>query len=570
MKKLLYFLKPYRGIAITGTVCKFLEAVLELLIPLLMAMLIDNGVAAGDEGYIVRMGLIMLALAVVGAGSAYVCQYLASVTSQGVGTDIRNALFRKINRLEYDQLDRFSTTSLANRVTNDVKDLQYAVAMLIRLVVRVPFLCAGGLVMAFLIHWKLALILVVAMPLFFVVIVVVMRKNARLYRAVQTQLDGLALSAKESLSGARVIRAFSKSDEMSEKFRDKNERYVRIQKKSILVAAFFSPLTTLIINFAIIAILYFGGIQINAGSLTQGEIIAFINYVNMILQALIVLANLVITFTKAAAAAIRVNEVFDTPEREGGTNPVRPRKDLPQIEFDRVVFSYTEGGEPELEDVSFSVAPGETLGIIGGTGSGKTTLVNLLLGMYRPQSGEIRIYGDPLSGLDRKAYLARVGYVPQKATLFSGTVRENLLAGNPGASEEQIARAVEVSQSGEILARMKDGLETEVERGGVNLSGGQKQRLTIARALVKTPHLIVFDDSFSALDYATDLRLRRAVRRHFSCTKIFVSQRVSSIKGADKILVLDAGRAVGFGTHEELLASCETYREIEASQRSLA
>lgn len=570
MKKLLRFLKPYRGIAITGTVFKFIEAVLELLIPLLMAMLIDNGVSAGNEGYIVRMGLLMLALAVVGAGSAYVCQYFASVTSQSVGTDIRNSLFAKINRLEYDQLDQFSTTSLTNRVTNDVKDLQYAVAMLIRLVVRVPFLCAGGLVMAFLINWKLALILVVAMPLFFLVIVVVMKKNARLYRAVQVQLDGLALSTKESLSGARVIRAFSKSDEMSEKFNQKNENYVRIQKKSILVAAFFSPLTTLIINAAVIAILYFGGIQIDAGTLTQGEIIAFINYVNMILQALIVLANLVITFTKASAAAIRVNEVFDTPVREGGSLPVSPKADAPQIVFDRVTFSYSEGGEPEIEDVSFSVGRGETLGIIGGTGSGKTTLVNLLLGMYRPKSGEVKIYGDSLAELDRRAYLQKVGYVPQKATLFSGTVRENLLAGNPGAGEEALSRAVEVSQSKEILARMKDGLETEVERGGVNLSGGQKQRLTIARALVKTPELIVFDDSFSALDYATDLRLRRAVKKHFKCTKIFVSQRVSSIKGADKILVLDGGRAVGFGTHEELLSSCETYREIEASQRSLA
>ena len=569
MKKLLRFLKPYRGIAVTGTLFKFLEAVLEVLIPFLMKLLIDEGVGKGNQPYIVRMGLFMLGLAILGAGSAYVCQYFASVTSQATGTDLRNALFAKINRLEYDQLDRFSPASLTNRVTNDVKDLQYAVAMLIRLVVRVPFLCTGGLVMSFLINWKLALILVVAMPLFFLVIVVVMRKNARLYRAVQSKLDGLALSTKESLSGARVIRAFSKSDEMSQKFNRKNEDYVRIQKKSVRVAAFFSPLTTLIINAATIAILYFGGVQIDHGELSKGDIIAFVNYVNMILQALIVLANLVITFTKASAAAARVNEVLDEPEREAGTRAVLPRADAPQIEFDNVTFSYSEGGEPELDSVSFTLEKGQTLGVIGGTGSGKTTLVHLLLGLYAPRAGEVKIYGQPIRTLDRRAFLQKVGYVPQKAVLFSGTVRENLLAGNPEASAEALDRAIEISQSKEILARMKDGLETPVERGGVNLSGGQKQRLTIARALVRDPDLIVFDDSFSALDYATDLRLRRAIKERFDCAQIFVSQRVSSIRNADKILVLEGGHAVGLGTHEQLLETCETYREIEASQRSL-
>ena len=443
--------------------------------------------------------------------------------------------------------------------------------MLIRLVVRVPFLCLGGLVMAFLLNWRLALILLVSMPLFLAVITVVMKKNARLYRAVQRQLDGLALSAKENLAGARVIRAFSKSDEMSDKFARKNGEYAEIQKKSIRVSAFFSPVTTLIINLAIIAILYFGGVQINVGGLTQGEVIAFLNYVNMILQALIVLANLVITFTKASAAAVRVNEILDVPEPARGELPVTRREDADHLAVKGLVFSYADQGEPELEDINFSLRRGETLGVIGGTGAGKSTLIQLLLGFYAPREGRIEVYGEDLRKLDREDLLRRTGYVPQRAVLFSGTVRDNLLMGNPAADEALVDRAVDDSQSAEILARLPQGLETTVERGGVNLSGGQRQRLTIARALVKKdPDLIIFDDSFSALDYATDLKLRRAVREHYDCTKIFVSQRVSAIRGADRILVLKEGRQVGLGTHDELLAACETYREIDASQRSLS
>ena len=572
MKKLLRFLKPYRGIALTGTACKFLEAVLELILPLLMARLVDIGIkGSGGEPYVVRMGLIMLGLALLGAGAAYVCQYFASVTSQSCGTDLRNELFRKINRLEYGDLDRFSTSSLTNRVTADVKDLQYAVAMLIRLVVRVPFLCIGGLVMAFLLNWKLALILLVATPLFLLVIVYVLRRNSRLYRAVQRQLDGIALASRESLSGARVVRAFSKSDELSRKFAVRNGEYVKTQRRSIRVAAIFSPVTTLIINFAIVAILYFGGIQIDAGGLTQGEIIAFVNYVNMILQALIVLANLVITFTKASAAAVRVNEIFETPDPVPGTLPLTVREDVPHISCENLCFSYTERGEYELDGIDFELKHGETLGIIGGTGAGKSTLIQLLLGFYAPRSGSVRIYGDEVRALRRESLLARTGYVPQKAVLFSGTVRENILLGNPDATEEELRRAVDDSQSREIVDRMKQGLETEVERGGVNLSGGQRQRLTIARALIRRdPDLIIFDDSFSALDYATDLRLRRAVARWKNCTKIFVSQRVSAIRSADRILVLKDGKQVGFGSHEQLLEHCETYREICDSQRSLA
>lgn len=564
------FLKPYRVYCVLGPASKLAEAILELYLPLLMARVIDEGVARGDTGYILRMGGLMLGIVTIGLLCALVCQYVASITSQGFGTGLRSAVFRRIQSFSHAELDRFSTPSLVNRLTNDVNQLQYAVAMLIRLVIRAPFLCIGGIVMAVAIDWRLSLVLVAAIPLFILVMTWIMRKTVPLHRTVQGRLDRLTRVLRETLSGVRVIRAFARTGKEEARFDRAAEEHTDAALRVGRISAILNPGTQLIMNLAILAIVWFGGVRVEAGGMTTGEIIAFINYVNQILLALTVVANLVVTFTRAYASAGRVLEVLETESSiadpaEKGTKPVEPGEAAPVVEFRGVDVSF--GGERALSDISFSVPRGATVGIIGGTGAGKSTLVNLLLRFYDVEQGAVLVDGRdvreyPLADLRKK-----IGFVPQQAELFSGTIAENIRWGDEGADDEAVEKAARMAQADEFIRRQKGGYQAVVERGGANLSGGQKQRLTIARALVRQPEILILDDASSALDYATDAALRRAIRTGTAGMTVFlISQRVSAIRQADCILVLDDGRLAGAGQHEELLKGCEVYRAICSSQ----
>ena len=561
LSRLFPYLKPYRRHCVLGPLFKLIEAVLELYLPLLMARVIDRGVATGDTGYILKMGGVMLGIVTVGLCCALVCQYVASVTSQGFGTGVRNAVFQKIATFSHAELDRFGTPSLINRVTNDVNQLQYAVAMLIRLVIRAPFLCIGGVIMALTIDWRLSLVIVVAIPLFVLIITLVMKATVRLHRLVQRKLDGLTLVLRENLSGVRVIRAFARTEREQRRFADAADEHRDTAIRVGRLSAFLNPATQLIMNAAILAIVWFGGVRVEAGGMTTGEIIAFINYVNQILLALIVVANLVITFTKAYASAGRVLEVLETASSIAGA-AVPPKEDAaaPAVEFDHVSFSYDDG-EDELTDVSFAVPRGAAVGVIGGTGSGKTTLMSLIARFYDVRTGTVRVGGVDVRDYPLDALRGKIGLVPQKAELFTGTVAENIRWGRPDADGEAVRRAAVIAQAAEFIERLPQGYDSPVERGGANFSGGQKQRLTIARAMVREPEILILDDASSALDYATDAALRRAVRQASRAMTVFtVSQR------ADCILVMDDGRLAGVGTHEELLASCGVYQEICRSQ----
>ena len=561
------FLKPYRVYCILGPAAKLAEAVLELYLPLLMAKVIDDGIAKGDTGYILKMGGVMLGIVTVGLLCALVCQYVASVTSQGFGTGLRHAVFRRITSLSHAELDAFGTPSLINRVTSDVNQLQYAVAMLIRLVIRAPFLCVGGIVMAMTIDLRLSLVIIVAIPLFVLIITLVMRKTVPLYRTVQGRLDKLTRVLRENLSGVRVIRAFARTDKEQKRFGGATEEHTAASIRVGKLAALLNPGTQLIMNLAILAIVWFGGLRVEAGGMTTGEIIAFINYVNQILLALIVVANLVITFTKAYASAGRVLEVLETDSSIAGA-AVPPAEDAaaPAVEFDHVSFSYDDG-EDELSDVSFAIPRGATVGVIGGTGSGKTTVMSLIARFYDVRVGAVRVGGADVRDYPLDVLRNKIGMVPQKAELFTGTVAENIRWGRPDADDKAVRRAVAIAQAAEFIERLPQGYDSPVERGGANFSGGQKQRLTIARAMVREPEILILDDASSALDYATDAALRRAVRQASRAMTVFtVSQRVSAVKQADLILVMDDGRLAGAGTHEELLASCEVYQEICRSQ----
>ena len=561
------FLKPYRVYCILGPAAKLAEAVLELYLPLLMAKVIDDGIAKGDTGYILKMGGVMLGIVTVGLLCALVCQYVASVTSQGFGTGLRHAVFRRITSLSHAELDAFGTPSLINRVTSDVNQLQYAVAMLIRLVIRAPFLCVGGIVMAMTIDLRLSLVIIVAIPLFVLIITLVMRKTVPLYRTVQGRLDKLTRVLRENLSGVRVIRAFARTDKEQKRFGGATEEHTAASIRVGKLAALLNPGTQLIMNLAILAIVWFGGLRVEAGGMTTGEIIAFINYVNQILLALLVVANLVGTFTKAYASAGRVLEVLEAEpsirEEEGGETEGVPG--TPAVEFRHVDFSY--GGDRVLTDISFSAPRGAMVGILGGTGSGKSTLMHLLMRFYDVEAGAVLVEGRDVRAYAPDALRHKVGLVPQKAELFSGTIADNIRWGDPQADDQAVRDAAVMAQADEFIRRQKDGYQTLVERGGTNLSGGQKQRLTIARALVRRPAILVLDDSSSALDYATDAALRRAIREGTEGMTVFmVSQRVSAVKQADLILMLDDGEVAGAGSHEELLAACEAYREICESQ----
>lgn len=564
------YLGGFKKELIIGPAAKLTEAVFELIVPLIMADIIDVGINGGaGKTYIYRMGGIMILMGALGLCCALVCQYLASRASQGVGTVIRNDLFRHIGSLSHAELDRFGTPSLITRVTNDVNQVQSAVAMLIRLVVRAPFLVIGAAVMAMTIDLKLSLIFLAVMPLVAAVLYFIVFRSVPLYRVIQKKLDKISLITRESLSGARVIRAFSGEEAEEKRFREANDDFAETSMRVGRLSALLNPLTYAIMNLAIAAIVWFGGFRVDSGALTQGQVIAFVNYMTQISLALVVVANLVVLFTKAAASSVRINEVFDTePSVKDGSGAVSSAK-APMIEFKDVSFSYSEGGDNALEHISFSVKKGETVGIIGGTGSGKSTLVSLVPRFYDAEQGSVLIGGADVKSYGLKELRQRIGFVPQKAMLFSGTIAENLRWGNENATDEQLRKAAETAQAKEFIDKMSDGFDTFINQGGRNLSGGQKQRLTIARALAGSPEILILDDSASALDFATDAALRKAIAHDTAdMTVMIVSQRATSIRHADKIIVLDDGEAVGIGTHDQLLESCEVYREIVMSQES--
>lgn len=575
--KFAVFLKPYKKETILGPLFKLIEAILELLLPTMVALMINHGVGKGDTHYVWQMGLLMLLMTILGFGSSLVCQFYAARASQGFGTTLRNTMFKHISSFSYADLDKFGTPSLINRITNDVNQLQTAVAMLIRLVIRAPFICIGAIIMSMILDFRLALVLLAATPVLALILYVVITKASPLYQLYQKKLDKIALVLSENLTGVRVIRAFAKRGAERVKFNTASDDLTQTAIRVGRISALLSPATLLVVNGAIIAILWIGGIHIQYGSLTQGEIIAFINYITQILLALIVVTNLIILFTKAATSAARIQEVLDTEASisdtansasfdQGRTGKISP---VPAISFDHVSFGYNKTGQLALSDVVVDIYPGETVGIIGGTGSGKSTFVNLIPRFYDAVEGCVRVDGIDVRHYKLEQLRQKIGIVPQKALLFTGSIADNIRWGHEHATDEEVARAAAIAQADEFISNLPEKFDAPITRGGLNLSGGQKQRLTIARAIVGNPEILILDDSSSALDFATDAALRKSLRENSTrMTVLLVSQRVSSVQHADKIIVFDEGRIVGIGTHDQLMSSSEVYQEINRSQLS--
>lgn len=567
MLKLAKYLKNYKFQVIAGPAFKLIEAIFELIVPLVMARIVDIGIKNNDISYILFMGGIMIGLGLLGLGCAITCQYNAAKASQGFGTVLRNDLFKHIYSLSHAELDKIGAPSLVTRMTGDINQLQLAVAMLIRLVVRAPFLVIGSAIIALTIDFKLGIIFLITIPLVAVVLYFVMSRSVPLYKKVQSLLDKISLITRENLAGVRVIRAFSRQKSEAERFADSTGDLQKAAVRVGRLSALLSPITYIILNAAIIAIIWFGGIQVDTGALAQGELIALVQYMTQILLALVVVANLVVIFTKASASARRINEVFELqPSVVPGGGDVSENPSAPAIAFENVCFGY--GGENTIDNISFSVERGQTIGIIGGTGSGKSTLVQLIARFYDAASGKILINGEEIQNYTFERLKKIVGIVPQKAVLFSGTIAKNLRMGAENATDAELYKALEIAQAAEFVNALNNKMEQKLLQGGKNLSGGQKQRLTIARALAANPEILILDDSFSALDFATDSALRKALAENTHATLIMVSQRVSAIRNADKIIVLDNGRLVGIGTHEELLKSCDIYSEICLSQQT--
>ena len=568
MFRLARFLKDYKLQLIFGPLCKLIEAILELLVPLVTADIIDNGVKSGDPGYVLSHGAIMIGMGAAGLCFALVCQKSASIASQGFGTKLRNALFSHINTLSHAELDSIGTPSLITRMTNDINRLQQAVAMLIRLVIRAPFLIIGAMVMTFLIDVRLALIFAVAAPLTGLVLYIVMRASLPYFKRMQTGLDKVSLISRENLSGNRVIRAFNKQKEDEKRFGEANDSLTATAVRGGKISTLLNPLSYVIAQAAIIAIVWFGSGLVNTGEFTTGQIIALVNYMTLIQLTMIVVSDLIVLFTRAAVSAARVNEIFDTkPSVTECENPSDDfSDDADAVRFDNVSFCY-KGHGLALKNISFTAKEGETIGIIGGTGSGKSTLVNLIPRFYDAVEGSVYVCGQDVRKCSFEGLRSRIGIVPQKAELFSGTIKSNLLRSKPDATDGEIEKALKISQAYEFVSKAPEGLEMHISSGGKNLSGGQRQRLTIARAVLRSPQILILDDSASALDFATDAALRRALAEQTQGMTVFmVSQRVGTVRYSDKILVLDGGELVGTGTHKELIRSCPVYKEICLSQ----
>lgn len=571
MKKLLKYLKNYKKETVIAPLFKMLEATFELFVPLVMANIIDVGIANNDKNYILWMGALLVGLAIIGIVCSLTAQYFAAKAAVGFGTELRNDLFSHINSLSHTELDVIGTSTLITRMTTDINTVQSGVNLFLRLFLRSPFIVFGAMVMAFTISVKAALIFVVAIPLLAIVVFGVMKLSIPMYKDVQKQLDNVVLSTRENITGARVIRAFNRQDEEMTSYGEKNSLLKTFQMKVGNLTAMMNPVTYVIVNLAIVAIVWTGGVQVDTGVLTQGEVVALVNYMSQILVELIKLANLIVSITKALACAGRISDVFNVKSSivENTDAGVNAKADAPIVEFDNVSFTYKGAGDESLSNISFKINRGDTVGIIGSTGSGKSSLVSLLPRFYDVTKGSVRINGVDIKDYSLTQIRDMVGFVPQKAVLFKGTIRDNMKWGNEAATDAEINKALEIAQASDFVAEKKGGLDEMINQGGTNLSGGQKQRLTIARALVKNPQILVLDDSSSALDYATESKLRTAIRENTKDTTVFiVSQRASTVRHSDKIIVLDDGEMVGIGNHDELIKSCDVYKEICMSQLS--
>ena len=569
MKKLLRYLKEYRKECILAPLFKMLEACFELFVPLVVASIVDIGIAGENKSYILSRAGIMVALGIIGLLCSVTAQYFAAKAAVSFSTKLRHVLFSHIESLSFTELDTMGTSTLITRMTNDINQVQNGVNLVLRLFLRSPFIVFGAMIMAFTVNAKAALVFVVTIPLLSVVVFGIMLLSMPMFKKVQAALDRVLGKTRENLTGVRVIRAFHREAQETEEFMDMNAQLNVLQRFVGKFSALMNPLTLIIINMAIVVILYVGGHQVDDGILTQGQVIALVNYMSQILVELVKLANLIISVTKAVACGNRIQQILEVEpsQKDGQLENGAQHTEDDYIVFDHVSMCYSGSKEPSLEDITLHVKKGQTIGVIGGTGSGKTTLVHLLPRFYDISEGKLSIDGIFVNDYQIEALRARIGIVMQKAVLFSGTIRENLLWGNPGATDEELYEALKTAQALNVVEAKPLGLDEPVEQGGRNFSGGQRQRLTIARALVRKPDILILDDSASALDYATDAALRQAIREMDTDTTVFiVSQRTASIHSADQIVVLDDGRAVGIGTHDELLESCEVYREIYDSQ----
>ena len=573
MKRLMMYLKDYKKESILAPLFKLLEAFFELLVPLVMANIIDYGISNRNMGYIGKMGLLLLLLGVVGLASSITAQFFAAKAAVGVSTKLRQALFDHIEDLSFTDIDKAGTSTMITRMTSDVNQVQSGINMTLRLFLRSPIIVFGAMIMAFTIDVKCALIFVVAIPLLSIVVFGIILSTIPMYKKVQSRLDQVLGITRENLTGVRVIRAFHQEAKEEERFRENNEALSAMQIFVGKISACMNPVTYIIVNGAIIALIYTGAVQVNIGNLSQGEVVAIINYMNQILVELVKLANLIVTMTKALACAERVASVFDIGADAAYVGAQDQKladkvdKSAPFLDFKHVSLTYQGAGAPTLQDMNFTVNRGDTVGIIGGTGSGKTSLVNLIPGFYPATEGEILLEGRDIKTMSDEELRGRIGVVPQKAVLFKGTIRSNLQWGKPDATEEEMWKALELAQASEVVEGKDGKLDATVAQNGKNFSGGQRQRLTIARALVREPEILILDDSASALDYATDAKLRAALRTLEDKTTTFiVSQRASTIRHADKIIVLDDGEIAGVGTHDELLKDCTVYQEIYYSQ----
>lgn len=569
MKSLLKYLKSYKKESVLGPLFKLLEASFELLIPIVMANIIDVGIKSKDMTYVFKMGALMVALGLIGLACSLTAQYFAAKAAVGFGTALRHDLFVHIQSFSYTEIDTMGTSTLMNRMTNDINQVQNGVNLVLRLFLRSPFIVFGAMVMAFTINVKCALIFVVTIPLLSLVVFGVMMSSIPMYRKVQGRLDKVLQITRENLSGVRVIRAFNKENTERQTFAGANDVLVKQQIFVGKISAAMNPMTYVIINGAIVVLIWTGAIQVKDGIITQGEVVALVNYMSQILVELVKLANLIINITKSLACAKRIEMILKTEAslKEGSAGAGQEAGTEEAVVFEHVNFKYAGAGEDSLTDVHFSAKRGETIGIIGGTGSGKTSLINLIPRFYDVSAGKVKINGVDVREYRFDALRDKIGIVPQKAVLFKGTIAENLRWGKKEAGEEELMEALRAAQALEVISSKEDGLNSMILQGGKNLSGGQRQRLTIARALVRKPEILILDDSASALDYATDARLRKAISElDKNMTVFIVSQRAASVWNADKIIVLGDGAVAGLGTHEELLESCETYQEIYYSQ----
>ena len=573
MKRLMMYLKDYKKESILAPLFKLLEAFFELLVPLVMANIIDYGISNRNMGYIGKMGLLLLLLGVVGLASSITAQFFAAKAAVGFSTQLRQALFDHIEDLSFTDIDKAGTSTMITRMTSDVNQVQSGINMTLRLFLRSPIIVFGAMIMAFTIDVKCALIFVVAIPLLSVVVFGIILSTIPMYKKVQSKLDQVLGITRENLTGVRVIRAFHQEAKEADRFRENNEALSAMQIFVGKISACMNPVTYIIVNGAIIALIYTGAVQVNIGNLSQGEVVAIINYMNQILVELVKLANLIVTMTKALACAERVASVFDIGADAAYVGAQDQKladkvdKSAPFLDFKHVSLTYQGAGAPTLQDMNFTVNRGDTVGIIGGTGSGKTSLVNLIPGFYPATEGEILLEGRDIRTMSDEELRGRIGVVPQKAVLFKGTIRSNLQWGKPDATEEEMWKALELAQASEVVDGKPGKLDATVAQNGKNFSGGQRQRLTIARALVRNPEILILDDSASALDYATEAKLRAAIRTLEDKTTTFiVSQRASTIRHADKIIVLDDGEIAGMGNHDELLKDCTVYQEIYYSQ----